>query len=336
MRRLVILLGFALAMTSCFWSDYGTDPVLNDDSPMHINAATRSATDFGAESPVFLFWLDYDYPNIGTANASEPYLIAWPYQGIDDYRPSVKTYNTGKRYPENDQEVWCTGFFPASLTIDDGAAQRKWTRLTIEDDNDLGVLDVMVAPEHITGKSTAHFDDKDPEEPLVFIHAQSKVSFKAKMGTDMAQNRYLRNIKVTVPGKGQFMNSLKWENGRYIADSYTESDDIDIVLSDPDPTQLDPNQHPRELGYVFIYPGKTSIKIKAELEMDSSPLFTNPELISVNTEVPFILTDGSSVLKENEAYEIILVINYDSIALRGRKCEWEEGGTLVIPIYPNQ
>lgn len=334
--RNFIVICLAFVLTSCIWSDSYYEPDVSDSAPMHVNALTKAATDFGYGSPVFLFWLDHDFPNIGTSYASDPYLVARPYLGIDDYSPSVQTYNTGKRYPDNDQEVWCTGYYPASLTVDDGAAQKEWTRLTIEDENDLGVIDVMVAPEHITGKSTAHFEDKVPEEPLIFIHAQSKVSFKVKMGTDMAQNRYLRSVKVTIPGKGQFMNSLKWENGRYIADGYTESEDVSIVLSDPDPTQLDPNQLPRELGYVYIYPGKTSILIEAELEMDSTPLFTKSELISVKTEVPFMLTDDAPMLNENEAYEIILIINYDSIALRGRKCEWEEGGTIVIPIYPNQ
>ena len=336
MKRIIIIF-FALAMTSCIWSGHISVPDTQEESPMQMNAMTRSVTDFGSGSPVFLFWLDNDFQNIGTQDAPTPYLVSWPYLGIDDYRPEIQTYNTGKRYPENDQEVCCTGYFPASLTVDGGAAARTWSSLSIEDEADLGILDVMVAPEHITGKSSAHFDDKRPKEPLEFIHAQSKVTFKAKMGTDMAQNRYLRNVQVTVPGKDQFMSTLKWENGRYIADGTTSSDDVKVVLKDPDMTQLDPNQLPRELGHVYIYPGMSSIYIEAQLEMDDSPLFSNPEMISVKTYVEFDFKDGiSTVLRENDAYEIIIVINYDSIALRGRKCEWEEGGSITIPIYPNQ
>lgn len=335
MKRILIIL-YALAMTSCIWSDHISTPVEQDDYPMHMNAVTRSATDFGSGSPVFIFWLDSDFHNIGTPDAPSPYLVAWPSLGIDDYRPELQTYNTGKSYPENDQEVYCTGYFPANLTVDSGVASRTWTSLNIEDEADLGIIDVMVAPEHITGKYSAHFDDKS-KEPLEFIHAQSKVIFKARMGTDMAQNRYLRNVQVTIPGENQFMNSLKWENGRYIADGITSSKDVKVVLKDPNMTQLDPNQLPRELGHVYIYPGMSSIYIEAELEMDHSPLFLDSEIISVKTYVNFNFSDGTSaVLRENDAYEIILVINYDSITLRGRKCEWEEGGSITIPIYPNQ
>lgn len=309
---------------------------VSDDTPMMMNAVTKSPTDFGADTPVFLFWLDSDFNNIAEDTYTQPYLTAWPYLGIDSYKPSIQTYNTGKRYPDNDQEVYCTGFFPATLIIDDGDAQRSWTKLSVPSE-DIGILDVMVAPEHITGKSSQHFDTKNPEEPLVFIHAQSKVSFKAKMGTNMAQNRYLRNIQVTIPAYNQFTTSLKWENGRYIADAASQDQEAEVILKDPNTTQLDPNQAMRDLGYVYLHPGKTSINIKAELEMDDTPLFSKPEVISIETTIPFALNDGlGNSLRENDAYEIILVINYDSIALVGKKAEWEDGGGLVIPIYPNK
>lgn len=307
-----------------------------DDTPMMMNAVTKSPTDFGADTPVFLFWLDSDFNNIAEGTYTQPYLTAWPYLGIDSYKPSIQTYNTGKKYPDNDQEVYCTGFFPATLIIDDGAEQRSWTKLSIPTE-DIGILDVMVAPEHITGKASYHFDTKNPEEPLVFIHALSKVSFKAKMGTNMAQNRYLRNIQVTVPAYEQFTTSLKWEKGRYIADAISQDADAKVILRDPNAAQIDPNQGKRDIGDVYLHPGKSSIKIKVEVEMDDSPLFPNPEIISIETDIPFTFTDGiSQVLRENDAYEIILTINYDSITLVGRKAEWEDGGGLVIPIYPNK
>lgn len=306
---------------------------VSDDTPMMMNAVTKSPTDFGADTPVFLFWLDTDFNNISEDTYTQPYLTAWPYLGIDSYKPSIQTYNTGKRYPDNDQEVFCTGFFPATLIIDEGAEPRSWTKLSVPSD-DIGVLDVMVAPEHITGKSTQHFDTKDPEEPLVFIHAQSKVSFKAKMGTDMAQNRYLRNIRITIPGT-EMMSTLKWEDGRYIADG-TADESYSVILEDPSSTQLDPSQKARDVGHIFIYPNKESLAIDVEVEMSDTPLFTESERLHIKADVPFNLTDNiSPVLRENDAYEIILVINYDSIALKGRKAEWEEGGSLLIPIYPN-
>lgn len=305
--------------------------IMSDNSPMQMNAMTKSPTDFGADTPVFLFWLDSDFAAIGS-DGIQPYFEAWPSQEIDAYK--TETYNTGKKYPDNDQYVYCTGFSPATLIIDDDAQNRSWTKLTVPAE-DIGILDVQVAPQHITGKSSQHFETKDPKEPLEFIHAQSKIMFKAKMGTEMAMNRYLRNVTITVPGS-ELMSGLKWEDGRYIADR-TAGEEASVVLKDPSTTQLDPNQKAREIGEVYIYPGKESMKIKVDIEMSDSPLFTEHEIISIEADVDFNLTDSyGSTLRENDAYEIILVINYDSIILKGRKAEWQEGGGLLIPIYPNQ
>ena len=305
--------------------------IMSDNSPMQMNAMTKSPTDFGADTPVFLFWLDSDFAAIGS-DGIQPYFEAWPSQEIDAYK--TETYNTGKKYPDNDQYVYCTGFSPATLIIDDDAQNRSWTKLTVPAE-DIGILDVQVAPQHITGKSSQHFETKNPKEPLEFIHAQSKIVFKAKMGTEMAMNRYLRNVTITVPGS-ELMSGLKWENGRYIADR-TAGEEASVVLKDPSTTQLDPNQKAREIGEVYIYPGKESMKIKVDIEMSDSPLFTEHEIISIEADVDFNLTDSyGSTLRENDAYEIILVINYDSIILKGRKAEWQEGGGLLIPIYPNQ
>ena len=42
------------------------------------------------------------------------------------------------------------------------------------------------------------------------------------------------------------------------------------------------------------------------------------------------------MLRENDAYEIILVVNYDSIVLKGNKSPWTDGGNVIIPIYPDK
>ena len=328
MKKLIFI-SLMIGMAAC------SKPAQVDDrQPMLMNAMTKSPTDFGADTPVFLFWLATDFPNIAEGVYTQPYHEAWPFEGIDAYK--TKTYDTGKKYPADDSEVWCTGYFPASLTVDDGASPRSWTKLSVPAE-DIGILDVMVAKEHITGKSSAHFEKKDPKEPLVFIHAQSKVTFKAKMGTEMAQNRYLRNVRITIPHT-ELMGTLKWEDGRYIAYERATDENIEVVLTDPETAQLDPNQAVREIGSVYIYPGQDAISVKVEMEMDNTPLFTSPEIISTEAEVPFVLdnvAEYGNVLRENDAYEITLVINYDSIALKGNKALWQDGGKIPLPFYPN-
>ena len=327
MRKLIFI-SLLLSVVACTKTENDS---IKRNSPMRVNAMAESAEAFGSGSPVFLFWLNTDFSAIAQDPDVEPYLVAWPYGTIDSYK--TETYNTGKKYPENDQTVYCTGYYPSTLIVGEDKAKNHWATLTVPSDQ-VGLTDVMVVKTSITGTESSHFETKNPKKPLKFYHAQSKINFKAKMGTDMAQNRYLRNIKVTIPGS-ELMSSLKWQSGRYIA-AQTADEAEPVVLKDPSTTQLDPSQKNREIGNVYIYPGKQSLKIEVEVEMSDSPLFTESEIIMMKTEVGFNLNDGyGNALRENDAYEIILVINYDSIALKGRKAEWQEGGGLLIPIYPN-
>jgi len=325
MKRLLFIIMLVMA-SAC-----SRPVIVQRYEPMKIFAMTKSAVDYGTDTPVFLFWLDSDFAAIGEDVFTQPYLEAWPPGVIDSYKTT--TYDTGKTYPDNGQVVCCTGYYPATLIVDGGNSRKSWTSLEVPVE-EIGLMDVMVAPEHITGKNTLHFDTKEPKEPLEFIHAQSKIMFKAKMGTEMATNRYLRNIKITIPGS-ELMSTLKWENGRYIA-SETSGDNVFAVLNDPSSTQLDPSQKPREVGSIYIYPGQSSLKMRVEVEISDTPLFVDSEIVFTETEIDFNLDDAyGSVLRENDAYEILMLINYDSIILKGRKAEWDEGGEVLIPIYPN-
>lgn len=305
------------------------------DSPMRVSAVTVTPTDFGTETPVFLFWLQSDFATFAGDLAAEPYLVAWPYLGIDAY--SRQTYDTGKKYPENDGVVCCTGYFPSTLITGRDTEKNHWATLTIPADA-IGKTDVMVAPEHITGQASAHFETKPSAEPLEFIHAQSKLNFAAKMGTEMAKNRYLRNVKVTIPGKDQFLSSLKWENGRYIADGILQDEEYKVILQDPNPAQMDPNElQMRELGSVYIRPGRNSITFDLEVEMSETVTFDSYE--TIRTSEPTTLyfnTNGSDVtLYEGDEFDIDITILYDSFVITGNKANWQDGGKIPLPFYPN-
>ena len=43
---------------------------------------------------------------------------------------------------------------------------------------------------------------------------------------------------------------------------------------------------------------------------------------------------NTNTLYANESYTFTLVFSEEGIELIGNKCPWEEGGYLVIPIYP--
>ena len=304
-----------------------------DDSPMQMNAMTKSPATFGSDTPVFLFWLDTDFTAISESPAAQPYLVAWPYSGIDTYNPDKQTYNTGKKYPENDQTVCCTGYFPSTLIVNEDEGYADWSVLSVPEDQ-IGLLDVMVAPEHITGKSTQHFETKTPKEPLVFHHAQSKVNFAAKMGSDMAKNKYLRNARVIIPGKDQCISSFKWQDGRYVENEIVQDETYRITLQDPNPDQLDPNEiSMRELGSVYIRPDQNDITFYLEVEMSESVIFDSYEII--RTTEPMTLDfqyNGSNItLLEGDEYDINITILYDSFVVTGKKAKWQDGGKIPLP-----
>ena len=324
---LILMIAFSFACTKEETAD------IADKSLMKVSSMTKSPTDFGHDTPVFLFWLDTDFAAIAQNPSTQPYLAAWPYSGIDTYNPGKQTYNTGKKYPENDQTVCCTGYFPSTLTVGQQAGLPDWTVLTVPEDN-VGLTDVMVVEEHITGKSSSHFETKNPKEPLVFIHAQSKVNFAAKMGTEMAKNRYLRNVRVIIPGKDQFLTSFKWEDGRYIENEVLQDEAYKVTLQDPNPAQLDPNEiNMRELGSVYIRPNQDKITFFLEVEMSESITFDSYEII--RTDEPTTLyfhTNGSDItLGEGDEFDINITILYDSFVVTGKKAEWQEGGKIPLP-----
>ena len=305
---------------------------ITEEGPMQIYATTKASADEMSGTPVFIFWFGSDFDAIADDVYTQPYFYASPSEEIDAYK--YVPYDTGKPYPSNDQEVCCTGYSPASLVCDYGNLPRSWTTLTLLPET-VGLTDVMVAPSPITGRSSLHFGTDPSNASLEFIHAQSKITFKVRMGTDMARSRDLRNIKITIPGT-ELLSGLKWNKGRYVAEIACDQESS-VVLKDPSQNQLDPSQKIRTIGDVYIFPGKSSLRLKVEVEMSDSPLFTHYEVVSVDTEVPFNLTDGvSEVLRENDAYEIILVVNYDSIVLKGNKSPWTDGGNVIIPIYPDK
>ena len=152
MRKLI----FISLLLSAFACTKVEESNVEKDSPMRVNAMVKSPA-FGSDTPVFLFWLDTDFSAIAQNISVEPYLIAWPYQSIDSYQNT--TFNTGKKYPENDQTVYCTGYYPSTLIAGENQEKNYWASLTIPSDQ-IGQTDVMVVKTPITGKGSEHFETK--------------------------------------------------------------------------------------------------------------------------------------------------------------------------------
>lgn len=331
MRRLI----FILLLFSAFGcSKFGLTNLL-EDSHMQVNSMVKSSAGFGSDTPVFLFWLDTDFTKISQNASVQPYLVAWPYLGIDEYNPGKRTYDTGKKYPENNQTVYCTGYYPSTLVTGQEAGKNTWATLEIPEDG-IGTTDVMVVRGPITGKGDQHFEKKNPAEPLVFIHAQSKVNFTAKMGSDMAKNRYLRNVRVIIPGKDLLLTSFRWQeqNSRYAGYEILQDENFKVTLKDPNPAQLDPNEiSRRELGSLYIRPGMDKISFDLEVEMSETVTFDSYEVIRTSEPMTLNFTsNGTGIsLEEGDEYDINITVLYDSFVVTGNKAKWQEGGNIPLP-----
>lgn len=301
------------------------------DSPMRVNAMVKSIGALGSDTPVFLFWLDTEFPSIGQNTSVEPYLIAWPYQSIDSYKNT--TFNTGKKYPGGNQAVYCTGYYPSTLIAGENPEKNYWATLTIPSDQ-IGLTDVMVVKSPITGSESSHFETKNPKQPLEFYHALSKINFTAKMGSDMAKNRYLRNVKVIIPGKELFVTSFKWESNRYMVDQILQDEAYVLNLQDPNPAQLDPNEiQSRDLGSIYIRPDQYKITFDLEVEMSETVTFDTYEIIRTSEPMTINFTSNESAisLAEGDEYDINITVLYDSFVVTGNKAKWQDGGNIPLP-----
>ena len=327
MRKLI----FISLLLSAFACTKVEDSNARKDSPMRVNAMVKSPDAFGSDTPVFLFWLDTDFPSIGQNTSIEPYLIAWPYQSIDSYKNT--TFNTGKKYPANDQIVYCTGYYPSTLIAGEDPKKNYWATLTIPSDQ-IGLTDVMVVKTPITGSESSHFETKSPKQPLEFYHALSKINFTAKMGSDMAKNRYLRNVRVIIPGKDLFVTTFKWESKRYSADQILQDEEYLLNLQDPNSAQLDPNEiQSRDLGSIYIRPDQYKITFDLEVEMSETVTFDSYEIIKTSEPMTLYFTsNGSAIsLAEGDEYDINITVLYDSFVVTGNKAKWQDGGNIPLP-----
>lgn len=327
MRKLIFI-SLLLSVLGCTKAENDS---IKRNSPMRVNAMVESAEAFGSGNPVFLFWLDTDFSAIAQNTSVEPYLVAWPYGTIDSYK--TETYNTGKKYPANNQTVKCTGYYPSTLIAGEDEEKNHWSTLTVPSDQ-VGLTDVMVVKTPITGSENSHFETKTPKEPLYFYHAQSKINFKAKMGSDMAKNRYLRNVKVTIPGKDQLVRTFVWENGRYTAGEILQDETYMVNLLDPNSAQLDPNEiQSRELGSIYLRPGQKQITFDLQVELSETVTFDTYEII--RTSKPMTLnfsTNGTAItLAEGDEYDINITVLYDSFVVTGKKAKWQDGGDIPLP-----
>ena len=345
MTAVLPALGLTVA-TGCT-IDNREQPVTDDTMRLYSGINSTGAED--ATGAVFLFWDFGDW--LSQAADPVPLLVKFPDGDINDYSRPGSPYNTGELYPDGNLRVVATGYAPSSLLPQKREDETSNYEILIpKDGGGLCETDILTSVRPIVASASLPFDRADGET-LLFMHAQSQVIFKAKLAEDMG--KFIQNVRIKLdqPIVG---TRVIWNRGKSIYGIGSEKDDISVPGADGTYTivQQGDSQLSKEnivdIGSAYIVPGQTSLNVLITVERSDYVDFTSYEEVSFSAQLPFEISrnhddsdidvDGSmkteNTLYANESYTFTLVFGEESIELTGNRCEWENGGYLIVPIYP--
>ena len=310
-----------------------------------VARADGEETDAGstANDAVFLFW---DFGDVlGNVANPNPLHVKYPQEHIDTYKRPNEPYNTGELYPDGNRRVMATGYAPATLTPEKRTDNTdNYERLTIPQD-DLCKTDVLTSITPVVASAALPFDREDGET-LQFMHAQSRVYFHAKLAENAEE--YLKKVRITLP-PNVVATQVEWKRDKSLyvpIASGQESYELAQQPKDDNDYYMLTRENPLEIGWAYIVPGQTSLTVSVTVARAETAGASEEEWKDVTMEATLhfaIERDGqaevdqgkkNNTLYANESYTFTLVFSEEGIELVGNKCPWEEGGYLIIPIYP--
>lgn len=349
MTAVLPALGLTVA-TGCT-IDNREQPVADDTMRLYSGIYSTGAED--ATDAVFLFWDFGDW--LSQATDPVPLLVKYPDGDINDYSRPGSPYNTGELYPDGNLRVVATGYAPSSLLPlpqkrEDETSTSNYEILIPKDGGGLCETDILTSVRPIVASASLPFDRADGET-LLFMHAQSQVIFKAKLAEDMGKFIQKVRIKLAQPIVG---TRVIWSRDKSIYGIESITEDIatgadGTYTIEQQGDNLLSKESPVDIGSAYIVPGQTSLNVLITVERSDNVGFTSYEEVSFSAQLPFEISrdhadsedidvDGSmkteNTLYANESYTFTLVFGEESIELTGNRCEWENGGYLIVPIYP--
>lgn len=306
-----------------------------------VARADEEETDAGstADNPVFLFW---DFGDVlGNAKDPTPLYVKRPEKHIDTYKRPNEPYNTGELYPDGNRRVMATGYAPATLTPGkrtDNAV--NYECLTIPKDG-LCKTDVLTSITPIVASAALPFDREDGET-LQFMHAQSRVYFYAKLAE--GSEEFLKNVRIKL-SPTVVATHVVWDRKQslYMPQADHGEEDSGYTLTQPGDLML-AAENPLEVGWAYIVPGQTDLSVEVTVARGESAEATEWKDFTVEPTFEFKIErdagddwdkgKNENTLYANESYTFTLVFSEEGIELIGNICPWEEGGYLIIPIYP--
>ncbi len=306
-----------------------------------VARADGEETDAGstADNPVFLFW---DFGDVlGNAKDPTPLYVKRPEKHIDTYKRPNEPYNTGELYPDGNRRVMATGYAPATLTPKKRTDKTdNYERLTIPKDG-LCKTDVLTSITPVVASAALPFDREDGET-LQFMHAQSRVYFYAKLAENAEE--YLKNVRIKL-SPTVVATHVEWDRKQslYVPQADHGEEDSGYTLTQPGDLMLTA-ENPLEVGWAYIVPGQTDLSVEVTVARGESVEATEWKDFTVEPTFEFKIErdagddwdkgKNENTLYANESYTFTLVFSEEGIELIGNKCPWEEGGYLIIPIYP--
>lgn len=308
-----------------------------------VARADGEETDAGstADNPVFLFW---DFGDVlGNVANPNPLHVKYPQEHIDTYKRPNEPYNTDELYPDGNRRVMATGYAPATLTPKKRTDNTdNYERLTIPQDG-LCKTDVLTSITPVVASAALPFDREDGDT-LQFMHAQSRVYFYAKLAE--GSKEFLKNVRIKL-SPTVVATHVEWKRDKSLyvpiasgQESYElaqqPNDDNDYYMLTP--------ENPLEIGWAYIVPGQTDLSVEVTVARGESAEATEWKDFTVEPTFEFKIErdagddwdkgKNENTLYANESYTFTLVFSEEGIELIGNECPWEEGGYLIIPIYP--
>lgn len=310
-----------------------------------VARADGEGTDAGstANDAVFLFW---DFGDVlGNVANPNPLHVKYPQEHIDTYKRPNEPYNTDELYPDGNRRVMATGYAPATLEPEKRTDDTdNYERLTIPQDG-LCKTDVLTSITPIVASAALPFDREDGET-LQFMHAQSRVYFYAKLAENAEE--YLKNVRIKL-SPTVVATQVEWKRDKSLyvpIASGQESYELAQQPNDDNDYYMLTHENSLKIGWAYIVPGQTSLPVSVTVARAETAGASEEEWKDVTMEATLdfdIERDGqaevvqgksANTLYANESYIFTLVFSEEGIELIGNKCPWEEGGYLVIPIYP--
>lgn len=289
-----------------------------------------------ADNPVFLFW---DFGDVlGNAEAPNPLHVKMPQEHIDTYKRPYEPYSTGELYPDGNRRVMATGYAPATLTPEKRTDNTdNYERLIIPQDG-LCKTDVLTSITPIVASAALPFD-REGGETLQFMHVQSRVIFKGKLAENM--EKFIQHVQIKLDN-ASIAAQVVWDRDKnlYVPQA-GENNSYPITQQGDDQMNKD---EATDIGEAYIVPEQKSLSVTITVERSEDVSFTQSETITFSHTLSFDIGRSEDsvwdagkdedTLYANEAYTFTILFGEEGIELVGNKCPWENGGYLIVPIYP--